>query len=64
MNRREIKASVKKLNQEISKLENQIELLELQIKQIQRNCEHPNLRKYTDMAGDPSCYCPDCGYEN
>jgi len=49
------------IEREIKALEKQIETLHFQWEQLQDECMHPKMSYYTDMVGDRSSFCPDCG---
>jgi chromosome segregation ATPase len=59
----EIRKARHEIEAEVEAAKNAIEIARTKWKQLQRQCKHPKLRKYS-ACGETGNYCPDCGYQD
>ena len=59
----EIRKRRKELLAELETAKEAVEIVRTKMKSLQRQCEHPKLRKYSAM-GETGNYCSDCGYQD
>ena len=59
----EIRKRRKEIKAEIDAAQLALDLARTKAKSLQRQCDHPKMRKYSAM-GETGNYCPDCGYQD